>query len=57
LKSLKEVKDKIVEAKSSGVDVSIAVKIFQQAKDTLKKNDFSNAKTYSALCEKQLTQD
>ena len=49
-------KDKILEAKNQGIDVSIAVKIFQQAKDTLKKNDFNNAIIYSNLCEKQIIQ-
>ena len=54
LQALKDVKDKIIQAKSNGVDVSIAIKIFQQAKNTLKNNDFNNAIIYSNLCEKQL---
>ena len=54
---LKGAKDKILEAKQQGMDVSIAIKIFQQAKNTLKNNDFQNAIVYSNLCEKQIVSE
>jgi hypothetical protein len=56
LKALKSVKNEILQAKESGADISISIKIFQQAKNALKNNDFNNALVFSNLCKKQLLQ-
>jgi len=49
--------EKILQAKSNGKDISVATKIFQQAKNTLKNNDFNNTLVYANLCEKQLIKE
>jgi hypothetical protein len=54
LKIIKITKKKILEAKSRGEQISMATKVFMQAKSSLKNNDFKNAVAYANLCERVL---
>jgi hypothetical protein len=51
LKMLKVTKNNIIEAKERGVEVNMATKVFDQAKNALKMGDFKNAEAFSNLCE------